>query len=80
MASRQRSHPDRLGTFDKVSERVVGWTCLIAAGVEVAAPALLAIDLVTSGGLATAGFLLATGRADKAVSSMVAALRRMVGQ
>jgi hypothetical protein len=69
----------RLNMFDKVSERVLGWACLVGAGIEVVAPALLAIDLATSGGVAAMGFLLATGRADKAVDSVVNAAKRMVG-
>lgn len=59
-------------TADAVSDRIIGWGSMIAAGIEVVSPSLLAIDLATAGGLATFGFLLATGRG----KSIIQALRR----
>ena len=58
-----------------ISEHIVGWGALSGAVIEVAAPTLLAIDLLAAGGLASFGFLLVTGRADAAVKRVNKAIQ-----
>ena len=60
--------------IDAISVRLIGWGALGVAGVEIYAPAVLAIDIAAAGGLASFGAVLATGSG----KSVVDALRRAI--
>jgi len=66
---------ERFRTFDGVATRFAGWLAIGLAVTEVADPTLLAINMHDAAGLAVAGVLLGTGRAQALVEFLKRALR-----
>jgi hypothetical protein len=57
----------KLTDLDGISERVIGWGCIMATVTEYVKPELLAMDLSHAAGVGVFGFLVATGRANAAI-------------
>lgn len=62
--------------IDKISERLIGWGCIVGAITEYVNPAILALDSSQASGMAVFGFLVATGRAGALVKKLGEVLSR----